>query len=53
MPIKGGCFFTKGLMRSSFIQTDEHNYFPELELWFFKMAQIMLQPETTGGPRIS
>ena len=28
-------FSQKGLMRSSFLQTDEPNYFPELEFWFF------------------
>ena len=28
-------FIQKGLMRLSFLQTDEPNYFPELEFWFF------------------
>ena len=28
-------FIQKGLMRLSFLQTDEPNYFPELELWIF------------------
>ena len=28
-------FSQKGLMRSSFLQTDKPNYFPELEFWFF------------------
>ena len=28
-------FSQKGLMRSSFLQTDKPNYFPELDFWFF------------------
>ena len=28
-------FSQKGLIRFSFLQTDEPNYFPELEHWFF------------------
>ena len=28
-------FSQKGLMRSSFLQTEDPNYFPELEFWFF------------------
>ena len=28
-------FSQKGLMRSSFLQTNELNYFPELEFYFF------------------
>ena len=27
-------FIQKGLMRLSFLQIDEPNYFPELEFWF-------------------
>jgi len=36
-------FSQKGMMRSSFLQTDEPNHFPELEFCFFsfQMAQIM------------